>query len=106
MTVITGCQYRDSGSKKEPGGTLALAASPGSGTAPLTTTLTATATAPSGQSITDYAWDFGDNSAVTHGATLRSTGHGYPRKGTFTARVTVTYTSGETRSANLTITVN
>nr|WP_231931210.1 PKD domain-containing protein [Micromonospora coriariae] len=71
----------------------------------MTTTLTATATAPSGQSITDYAWDFGDNSAVRHGATLRSTTHAYPRKGTFTARVTTTYTSGETRSINLTITV-
>ncbi|MEK8105620.1 PKD domain-containing protein [Micromonospora sp. M12] len=55
--------------------------------------------------MTEYAWDFGDNSAITHGATLRSTAHVYARKGTFTARVTVTYTSGETRSLNLTITV-
>ncbi|SIM77949.1 carbohydrate-binding protein [Micromonospora cremea] len=99
-------RFNGSGVKQEPGGALSLAASPGSGTAPLISTLTATATVPSGQSITDYAWDFGDNSAVTHGATLRSTGQSYPRKGTFTARVTVTYTSGETRSANLTITVN
>ncbi|MGC4746072.1 PKD domain-containing protein [Micromonospora sp. DT201] len=82
---------------------LSLAANPTGGTAPLTTTLTATATAPSGQSITDYAWDFGDNSAISHGATPRSASHSYPRKGTFTARVTVTYTSGETRSLNLTI---
>jgi cytochrome c len=84
---------------------LSLAANPTGGTAPLTTTLTATATAPSGQGITDYTWDFGDNSAITHGATLRSTAHTYSRKGTFTARVTVTYTSGETRSLNLSITV-
>ncbi|MEV7327840.1 hypothetical protein [Micromonospora sp. NPDC093244] len=57
----------------------------------------ATAAAPSGQSITDYAWDFGVNSAITHGATLRSTSHSYPRK--------ATCTSGETRSINLTVAV-
>ncbi|MCG5473059.1 ThuA domain-containing protein [Micromonospora sp. LAH09] len=99
-------RFNGAGVKQEPGGTLSLAANPANGTAPLTTTLTATATAPSGQSITDYAWDFGDNSAITHGATLRSTTHAYPRKGTFTARVTTTYTSGETRSINLTVTVS
>ncbi|WP_309232320.1 carbohydrate-binding protein [Micromonospora tarensis] len=106
LLALDWLRFNGAGVKQEPGGTLSLTANPASGTGTLNTTLTATATAPSGQSITDYAWDFGDNSAITHGATLRSIAHNYPRKGTYTARVTTTYTSGETRSINLTVTVN
>ncbi|MEV1143861.1 ThuA domain-containing protein [Micromonospora sp. NPDC049799] len=106
LMALDWLRFNGAGVKQEPSGTLSASATPTTGNAPLSVNLTATATAGSGQTITDYAWDFGDNSAVVHGTTLSSTSHSYTRKGTFTARVTVTYSTGESRSANLTVTVS
>ncbi|MFI7575489.1 ThuA domain-containing protein [Micromonospora sp. NPDC049497] len=106
LMALDWLRFNGAGVKQEPSGTLSASATPTTGTAPLSVNLSATATAGSGQTITDYAWDFGDNSAVVHGTTLSSTSHSYTRKGTFTARVTVTYSTGESRSANLTVTVS
>jgi RHS repeat-associated protein len=58
-------------------------------------------TAPSGQSITSYAWNFGDNSTGT-GVTPT---HSYATAGTFQVSLTVTDTSGGTNTASTTATV-
>lgn len=58
-------------------------------------------TAPAGQTITSFAWNFGDNSTGT-GAT---TTHKYSSAGTFQVSLTVTDTSGGTNTANTTATI-
>jgi glucose/arabinose dehydrogenase/PKD repeat protein/type 1 glutamine amidotransferase len=105
LLAVDWLRFNGAGVKQEPGGTLTASGTPNSGTASLAVAFTATATAGSGQTVTDYSWDFGDNAAVTHGASLTSTSHTYTRAGSYTARVTVTYSTGETRSANIPITV-
>ncbi|MEV4756610.1 ThuA domain-containing protein [Micromonospora sp. NPDC049559] len=96
-------RFNGAGVKQETGATISATASPGSGTAPLTVRFTGTATPPAGRTITDYAWDFGDNSAVVHAA---SASHAYARRGAYTARLTVTDSAGATMSANVAITVS
>ncbi len=56
-------------------------------------------TAPSGKSITSYAWIFGDGSSGT-GA---STSHIYTVAGNYTATLTVTDSSGATGSSNVAV---
>jgi RHS repeat-associated protein len=58
-------------------------------------------TAPSGQTITNYAWSFGDGSTGT-GATPS---HSYSSAGSFTVSLTVTDTSGATNAATTTATI-
>src|SRR6185312_10768316 len=41
------------------------------------------------QGVTDYAWDYGDSSAVEH-TTTPTTGHTYASAGTYTVTLTVT----------------
>jgi RHS repeat-associated protein len=57
--------------------------------------------APPGQSITSYAWSFGDN-ATGSGATPT---HTYSSAGTFQVSLTVTDTSGGTNTASTTATI-
>jgi RHS repeat-associated protein len=58
-------------------------------------------TAPAGQTITSYAWNFGDNSA----GTSATPSHTYASVGTFQVSLTVTDTSGGTNTASTTATV-
>jgi uncharacterized repeat protein (TIGR01451 family) len=81
--------------------TVAIAANPTSGTAPLAVNFTATASDPDG-TIASYAWDFGDNTS----ATIQNPSHTYASAETYTATLTVTDNSGATASATATITVN
>src|SRR6266850_2694673 len=59
-------------------------------------------TASSGQSITAYSWNFGDNSTGT-GPT---TNHTYNGPGTFQVSLTVTQTSGTTNTSTTTATIS
>jgi len=59
-------------------------------------------TAPSGRTVTGWAWNFGDGSAPASGAT---TTHAYSASGSYTATLIVTDSAGQT-SAAATQTVN
>ena len=79
----------------EPGG-------PYSGTTAQTITFNGTASdAPKGQTITSYAWNFGDSSTGT-GATPT---HAYANAGTFTVSLTVKDTKGLTATNSTTATI-
>ncbi|MEH0828231.1 MULTISPECIES: ThuA domain-containing protein [unclassified Micromonospora] len=95
-------RFNGAGVKQETGGSVGATATPSAGTAPLTVAFSSTATAPSGRTVADREWDFGDNSAVVHGATAS---HTYARKGTYTARLTMTDSAGCPMSTSVTITV-
>src|SRR6202007_557125 len=58
-------------------------------------------TAPSGPTITAYAWNFGDGSSGTGAMPT----HAYASAGTFTVSLTVTDTSGGTNTASTTATI-
>jgi len=81
-----------------PAPTASFNASPPSGPAPLVVTFDATG---SFGYVASYDWDFGDGNT---GSGIR-TSHTYPTAGTYTARLTVTNTSGATDSATQTIQV-
>jgi PKD repeat protein len=106
LVALDWLRFNGAGVKQEPGGTLTASATPATGTKPLAVSFAATATAGSGVTISDYSWDFGDNAAVVHGPTLTSTSHTYTVAGSYTARVTVTYSTGETRASTLAVTVS
>jgi PKD repeat protein/plastocyanin len=81
--------------------TVALTATPTSGKAPLTVSFSATGSDPDGDALT-YRYDFGDGSKPVTG---RTASHKYSKAGTFTAKVTVTDSSGATGTAQVQITV-
>lgn len=95
-------RFNGAGVKQESGTTVSVAATPTSGTAPRTVAFTGNAVVAPGRTITDYAWDFGNNAAVVHTA---NASHTFTRKGSYTARFTVTDSSGATTSAQVVITV-
>jgi cytochrome c len=80
---------------------VAAAAVPQSGKAPLDVQLSAQGTDPDGDALT-YAWDFGDGSP---GAAGRRARHLYTANGVFTAKVTATDGGGKTATATVKITV-
>ncbi len=73
--------------------TVSLALNPSSGSVPLNVDFTANV---SGATASKYSWNFGDGTIST--ATLPS--HTYNAAGNYTAKVTVTYSSGGTASAS------
>jgi large repetitive protein len=81
--------------------TVQLTATPTSGKAPLTVSFTATGSDPDGDALT-YGYDFGDGSKPANGPKVT---HKYSKAGVYTAKVTVTDTSGATGSAQVQITV-
>jgi PKD repeat protein len=81
--------------------TVQLTATPTSGKSPLTVSFSATGSDPDGDALT-YQYDFGDGSKPVKGRTAT---HKYGKAGTYTAKVTVTDTSGATATAQVTITV-
>jgi len=105
LLALDWLRFNGAGVKREPSGTLSASAAPNAGTGSVAATFTATAAAGPGQTVSGYSWDFGDNSALVQGATTSSTSHTYTR-GNYTARVTVTYSTGETRSSIMSITVS
>jgi len=82
---------------------VSITATPTSGPAPLTVAFTSTASDPDpGDSIT-YAWDFDGNGSVD--SVDPNPSHTYTVTGQYTARLTVTDSSGKSTGANTTITV-
>jgi cytochrome c len=78
-----------------------MTATPQTGAAPLEVLFSAVGTDPEGGPLS-YRWSFGDDSDSRSGAEVT---HRYRRRGTHTARVTVTDSEGARRSAELRITV-
>lgn len=81
--------------------TATFAANPLSGPAPLSVSFDASASSDPDNDITDYSWDFGDNSTGA-GQTVS---HTYSSSGTFTATLTVTDAFGLSSQATTTLTV-
>jgi PKD repeat protein len=81
--------------------TVQLTATPTSGKAPLNVSFSATGSDPDGDALT-YVYDFGDGSKTAKG---RTASHKYGKAGVYTAKVTVTDTSGATGTAEVQITV-
>jgi PKD repeat protein len=79
-----------------------VTAAPGSGTGPLTVALSAKLTPAAGRTIAGYNWDFGDNTQ----AGGQTASHVYPRKGVYTARLTVTDDLGALSSGHTVVVVN
>lgn len=77
-----------------------IAATPTSGTAPLSVTFTSNAYDPDGY-IASYMWSFGDG----HTSSLPNSTNLYADAGTYTARLTVTDNAGATASVSVVITV-
>ncbi|MFH2091795.1 MAG: PKD domain-containing protein [Pseudomonadota bacterium] len=55
--------------------------------------------------IVNYAWDYGDTTAVVEGAALTAPSHAFSAEGTYTVTLTVTDDTGRTDSADLNIIV-
>ncbi|GFJ82268.1 ThuA domain-containing protein [Phytohabitans houttuyneae] len=96
-------RFNGAGVKQETGAVVTARATPATGTAPLAVAFISTITPPAGRTITDQAWDFGDNSPVVHAA---STSHTYTRRGTYTAWLSTTDNTGATTSASVSVTVS
>jgi glucose/arabinose dehydrogenase/PKD repeat protein/type 1 glutamine amidotransferase len=103
LLALDWLRFNGAGVKQETGGTVTAGGTPASGTAPLTVAFTGSATPGPGRTITGYSWDFGDNTAVSSTANVS---HAYPRRGVYTARLTVTDSAGAAMSSNVTVTVN
>jgi PKD repeat protein len=95
--VITGTV--DPSSKKPP--TAIITAAPTSGEAPLTVAFSGSGSTDDG-TISSYAWNFGDGSAVSADPTPS---HIFSSAGTYTVTLTVTDEDGLTGTAYVTITV-
>lgn len=80
---------------------ITLTATPASGVAPLTVDFSATIS--TGATITSYAWDFGDGTRSPGTAT---TSHTYANAGTYTAQLTVTDSTGQSASKDVTVSVS
>ncbi|MGY0002426.1 ThuA domain-containing protein [Micromonospora sp. I033] len=103
LMALDWLRFNGAGVREQAAGTVSASATPTTGTAPLAVAFTGTAAPASGRTITDHAWDFGDNTPVVHGA---SASHTYARKGTYTARLTVTDSLGATLSSIVVVTVS
>ncbi|MEU9741194.1 ThuA domain-containing protein [Micromonospora chersina] len=103
LMALDWLRFNGAGVREQTGATVSASATPTTGTAPLAVAFTGTASPAPGRTITDHTWDFGDNSAIVHGA---SASHTYARKGTYTARLTVTDSVGATLSSTVVVTVS
>ncbi len=102
LMTLDWLRFNGAGMREETDATVSASATPTAGTAPLQVAFTGTASPPPGRTITDYAWDFGNNTAVVHAP---SASHTYTRRGTYTARLTVTDNLGATLSSTVVVTV-
>ena len=64
-----------------------------------------TSTAGQGQTITDYAWNFGDGTPIAH-TTGKTIAHSFATQNIFTVNLTVTDSAGRTNTAFKTVTVS
>jgi PKD repeat protein/glucose/arabinose dehydrogenase len=103
LMALDWLRFNGAGVREQTDATVSASATPTTGTAPLAVAFTGTASPAPGRTISDHTWDFGDNSAVVHGA---SASHTYARKGTYTARLTVTDNLGATLSSTVVVTVS
>ena len=60
---------------------------------------------PSGNSISNYAWSFGDTASATNTSTASNPIHTYTNTGTYTVNLTVTTNTGCVQSINKTINI-
>ncbi|MCW3841068.1 ThuA domain-containing protein [Micromonospora yasonensis] len=102
LMALDWLRFNGAGVREQTDATVSASATPATGTAPLAVAFTGTGSPAAGRTITDYAWDFGDNTAAVHGA---SASHTYARKGTYTAQLTVTDSLGATMSSTVVVTV-
>ncbi|MGK5740185.1 ThuA domain-containing protein [Micromonospora sp. URMC 103] len=103
LMALDWLRFDGPGVREQTDATVSATATPTTGTAPLPVAFTATASPASGRTITDHVWDFGDNTPVAHGA---EAAHTYARRGTYTARLTVTDNLGATLSSIVVVTVS
>jgi PKD repeat protein len=94
------CALRTSSAGSTP--TAAFTYTPGSPQAGQAVSFNGSSSTDTGATISGYAWTFGDGSS----ATGISPSHTYTQAGTFTAKLTVTDTTGRTSSVSQTITVS
>ncbi|MFE9693263.1 ThuA domain-containing protein [Micromonospora sp. NPDC005806] len=102
LMALDWLRFNGAAVREQTDATVSASATPTTGTAPLAVAFTGAASPAVGRTITDYAWDFGDNAAAVHGATA---GHTYARKGIYTAQLTVTDSLGATMSSTVVVTV-
>jgi hypothetical protein len=95
-------RFNGAGVKQETGAAVTARGAPTTGAAPLAVAFSSTVTPPPGRTITDLAWDFGDNTAIVHGP---SATHTYTRRGTYTALLSTTDSTGATMSSSVAVTV-
>ncbi|MEU8569560.1 ThuA domain-containing protein [Streptomyces pathocidini] len=103
LLALDWLQFNGPGVEKRPGGSVEVMAEPAGGAAPLTVSLTGAVKLPSGRTAKSHHWDFGDGSPAADGTTAAE--HAYARKGTYTARLTVTDDKGDTTTGSTVITV-
>ncbi|MET8310834.1 ThuA domain-containing protein [Micromonospora sp. NPDC005173] len=103
LMALDWLRFNGAGVREQTDATVSASATPTTGTAPLEVAFAGTASPAAGRTITDHAWNFGDNSAVVHGS---SASHTYARRGTYTARLTVTDSVGATTSSIVVVTVS
>ena len=104
LMALDWLRFNGAGVKQETGATISGSGTPTTG-APRTVSFAGSVTPPAGRTITKYEWDFGDNTAFFTSTTTATTTHAYPRRGTFTARLTATDSAGAPVSTQVTITV-
>ncbi|MDI3403996.1 ThuA domain-containing protein [Streptomyces cavernicola] len=104
LLALDWLHFNGHGVEQQPASQVVVEAAPAEGGAPLAVKLSSTVNPLPGRQITSYHWDFGDNSkpAGEEGGTAE---HTYERKGSYTARLTVTDDKGDTTTGAVRITV-
>ena len=95
-TDINGCTASRTAavSVKVPDITASL--TPSSGCVPANVNFTSTVRVPTGSSVTDYTWDYGDGNTVS--GTSRNSNHIYPDAGRYSPRLSITTSEGCTNN--------
>ncbi|MFM9371202.1 ThuA domain-containing protein [Streptomyces sp. Da 82-17] len=104
LLALDWLHFNGPGVEQEPASRVEVTATPAEGTAPHTVKLSGSVNLLPGRQVASYHWDFGDNAkpAGEEGATAE---HTYARKGSYTARLTVTDDKGDTTTGSVPITV-
>ncbi|MDI3385487.1 ThuA domain-containing protein [Streptomyces sp. B-S-A8] len=96
--------FNGPGTQARPASQVEVEAAPAEGSAPLAVQLSGSVDLLPGRQVASYHWDFGDNSK-TEGEEGARAAHTYARKGSYTARLTVTDDQGDTTTGSVRITV-
>ncbi|MEU6642703.1 ThuA domain-containing protein [Saccharomonospora sp. NPDC046836] len=101
LLALDWLRFNGDGVTDRSGPQVSVEATPVQGTAPLEVSFTGTATSPEGAEITDYSWDFGDDTTA-EGANAT---HTYTEPGEYLAVLTATDAEGRTSTTGVRITV-